>query len=101
MEETENYLVEKYNKMERLPDFPISLKISNTRKGTMKNWFKASDSKMFDLNIFDCFWMEEKQDGFYIYGGSDAYKNFSHFRHFLNQKEAETYLEEIFQKVNK
>ena len=61
----------------------------------MKKWFKASDSKIYDLSIFECFWIERKNPGFFIYGLTNK-EEYLFFNNFDEEVEAKYYLERMF-----
>ncbi len=65
-----------------------------------KKWLKVSETKIYDLNKFDCFWSEQKApDKFIVYGGvfplegSNVYLLY----HFTDERDVKQYIEMISQ----
>lgn len=63
-----------------------------------KKWLKVSETKIYDLNKFDCFWSEQKSDNiFIVFGGvlPLTTENTYMFKHFTNEIDVKQYMEII------
>lgn len=61
-----------------------------------RRWFKVSESRIYDLNIFTSFWIEERNKKFHVFGNNEDCEIIRSFKTFDQENDAKHYLEVIF-----
>src|SRR5271166_6107995 len=61
-----------------------------------KLWFKASEARIFDLNVFDLFWLESRPDEVIVFASSLSSHSNYQLESFTSDEDAIKYLDKIF-----